>query len=79
MIPLALVRPGSTVRVIEIRGGRGVYSKLRSLGIIEGKILKVISSINGGPVIVEIADSIGSSPRIVLGFGMCMKIFVEEA
>ncbi len=78
MIPLALARPGSIVRVVEIRGGRGTYQKLRDLGILEGRILRIVSSMGRGPVIIEIVDSGTSPPRIALGFGISMKVFVEE-
>jgi len=79
LMPLAFARPGSLVRVVAIRGGRGVYAKLRDLGIYEGKVLRVVSSMGGGPVIVEVVNgSPASSPRVALGFGISMKVLVEE-
>jgi Fe2+ transport system protein FeoA len=32
-MPLAFARPGSIVKVLAIKGGRGVHLKLRDLGI----------------------------------------------
>ena len=78
MIPLAFARPGSLVKVIAIRGGQGIHVKLRSLGIMEGRLLRVVNLMYGGPVIVEVVNHVGSSPRVMLGFGMSMKVFVEE-
>ncbi len=78
MMPLAFARPGSLVRVIAIRGGQGVHAKLRSLGIMEGRLLRVVNLMYGGPVIVEIVNDVGPSPKVALGFGISTKIFVEE-
>lgn len=74
MIPLAFARDGSLVRVVMIKGG-GLRRRLIELGISEGKNLRVVRSLGHGPVIVESAENSG---RLVLGFGVAMKIMVEE-
>lgn len=93
MMPLAYAREGTLVRVVSIRAGRGLYRRLHELGIIEGNLLRVVKSRGPGPVIVEVIDSsppgvrrgyprsfgwriIGG--RLLLGFGVAMKIMVEE-
>ncbi|WFO74959.1 FeoA domain-containing protein [Desulfurococcaceae archaeon MEX13E-LK6-19] len=94
MMPLAYARSGSLVRVVSIRAGVGLARRLRELGIIEGSILRVVRSSGPGPVIVEVIDGVPKErcpwgvggwcsfcyrrPRLVLGAGMAMKVFVEE-
>jgi len=93
MMPLAYARDGALVRVVDIKAGRGLYRRLHELGIIEGKLLRVVKSQGPGPVIIEVIGS--SSPslcgrcsfsfsygaiggRLLLGFGIAKKIMVEE-
>jgi len=40
MIPLTTVSPGREVTLIDIQGGRGLRSKLYSMGLIPGVKLK---------------------------------------
>jgi len=93
MMPLAYAREGALVRVAAIRASKGLYRRLHELGIIEGKLLRVVKSQSPGPVIIEV---ISNSPystcercpyffnygaiggRLLLGFGIAMKIMVEE-
>lgn len=72
MIPLAMVEEGKLVRVAKIIGGRGLISRLSSMGIREGEVIKVISN-NRGPVLISIKEM-----RFVLGLGISHKILVEE-
>jgi len=92
MMPLAYAREGSLVRVSAIRAGKGLYRRLHELGIAEGKILRVVKAQGPGPVIIEIVNnasyvyrgvlrpyySIATGGRLLLGFGVAMKIMVEE-
>jgi len=93
MMPLAYARDGTLVRVVSIRAGKGLYRRLHELGIIEGRLLRVVRSQGPGPVIIEVIDN--ASPnryrkrlcpfncgviggRLLLGLGIAMKIIVEE-
>jgi len=92
MMPLAYVREGSLVRISAIRAGKGLYRRLHELGIIEGKVLRVVKAQGPGPVIIEIINNasyvnggvprfhyyLATGGRLVLGFGVAMKIMVEE-
>jgi len=92
MMPLAYAREGSLVRVSAIRAGKGLYRRLHELGIVEGKILRVVKTQGPGPVIIEIVNNasyvygrvpcpycpIATGGRLLLGFGVAMKIMVEE-
>ena len=70
-MPLALVEPGRRVRVSAIHAGRGMQSRLASLGIRKGTELQVISNSRNGPFIVAIQDF-----RVILGRGMIHRIKV---
>jgi Fe2+ transport system protein FeoA len=71
MTPLSAVSPGQRVEITEIRGGRGLVSKLASMGFYPGVIVEVVSS-RSGPLIVA-KDGV----RLGLGFGMARRIFVR--
>ena len=72
MIPLSRVREGKRVRVLQIIGGWGMISKLREMGIYEGKEITVVRN-SIGPLIVDVDGS-----KVVIGRGMADRILVEE-
>ncbi|MEX2690157.1 MAG: ferrous iron transport protein A [Candidatus Njordarchaeum guaymaensis] len=72
MIPLAIASEGETLRIVSIRGGRGIMRRLADLGLVPGSIVKIIKSVGRGPILLEVKGS-----RIALGRGVCMKVFVE--
>lgn len=78
MIPLAYVREGSIVRVKAIRAGRGLARRLHELGVVEGRLLRVVKSQGPGSVIVEVANGQTLGGRLLLGFGVALKVIVEE-
>ena len=71
MMPLAMVSPGQEVTLIDILGGRGIRSKLYSMGLIPGVKLTVLAT-RGGPIMIAVNDT-----RLALGFGMAKRIMVE--
>ena len=70
--PLSLVPPGEEVIVVAIYGGRGLRARLTDMGLKEGLKLKVLHSSGPGPCIVLVGDT-----RLILGYGMAQKIFVQ--
>ena len=72
MMPLAMVHPGRRVRLVSVNGGRGLQSRLASLGLVPGVEMEVVSSRAHGAFIVEAKGS-----RLMLGRGMVRKILVE--
>ena len=72
MMPLAMVHPGRRVRLVTVSGGRGVRSRLASMGLMPGVEMEVVSRRLQGPFIVEAKGS-----RLMLGRGMVRKILVE--
>lgn len=68
---LAQVGIGETARIMAIEGGRGLRQKLFLRGLIEGKVLRVIS--NYGPVTVEVDRNV-----VAIGRGIAQKIMVTK-
>ena len=69
---LSEVTPGENVKLKAINGGRGLKSKLYSLGLVPGVNLKVLCGESAGPVMICIRDS-----KLALGRGMAEKIIVD--
>ena len=69
--PLTTVNPGQEVTLIDIQGGRGLKSKLNSMGLIPGVKLRIVGN-GGGPIMIAINDT-----RLALGLGMARRIMVE--
>lgn len=66
---LTQLRIGEKARIVAIEGGRGLRQKLFLRGLIEGKVVRMVS--NYGPVIVEVNGNI-----VAIGRGMARKIIV---
>ena len=69
---LSTIDQGKEVTLIDIRGGRGVRSKLYSMGLVPGVNLKILNRSGSGPVMIAVKDS-----RLAIGRGMADKIIVE--
>ncbi len=72
MIPLSMIMPGETVRLMEIRGGRRMRKRLADLGLTIGMTLDVMKTDRHGPMILRVKDS-----RLVIGRGMAHHILVK--
>ena len=71
--PLTELKPGDQGTVVAVKGGRGMQSRLRSLGLIEGQTLRKLSALAwGGPVVVEVKRT-----QVAIGRGMAAKILVR--
>jgi ferrous iron transport protein A len=69
---LSRIDPGTEVTLIDIIGGKGIRSKLYSMGLVPGTSLKVLNRNGRGPLMVAVKES-----RLVIGQGMASKILVE--
>lgn len=69
---LSMIDPGKEVTLIDINGGRGIRSKLYSMGLVPGVSLRILNRNGSGPVMIATRDS-----RLVIGRGMAEKIIVE--
>lgn len=70
-MPLTFVNPGNEVTLIDIDGGRGLRSKLYSMGLFPGVRLSVLGQ-KGGPMMIAVRDT-----RLAIGAGMAKRIMVE--
>jgi len=69
---LSSVNPGENVTLIDIEGGKGIRTKLHSMGLLPGVTIRVLNQSGYGPVIIAVKDS-----RLAIGHGMAGKIIVE--
>lgn len=72
MTELSRVDQGKEVTLVRISGGRGIRSKLYSMGLVPGSSFTVLSRGRGGPVMLRVKDA-----RLAIGQGMAQKILVE--
>lgn len=70
-VGLTQTNVGEQVKIIEIEGGDGLRQKLFLRGLIEGKVIRIVS--NYGPVTVEVERN-----TIAIGRGMAQRIAVER-
>ena len=73
-MPLAMVRPGETVSVVNILGGRGLARRLTDMGLTPGVNIRVLNNHMPGPVMIELRGS-----KVALGHGVSQKIMVRGA
>lgn len=69
---LSHVNAGNEVTLKAICGGRGLRSRLFSMGLLPGTKLRVLNPGGCGPVIIRVRDC-----NLAIGRGMAEKIFVE--
>ena len=69
---LSRINPETEVTLVDITGGRGIRSKLYSMGLVPGVTLRVLNRNGHGPLIVGVKGS-----RLIIGQGMAGKIIVK--
>ncbi len=70
--PLSTAKAGQSVRVVRIDAGRGLNSRLASMGLVANAELKVVSNGHPGPFVLIVKDA-----KVVLGRGVAQKILVR--
>ena len=70
--PLLMAGEGNSVRIAFIDCGHGLQAKLASLGIVNGREIRIIRNRGGGPLVIKAMNG-----RIILGRGMANKISVN--
>jgi ferrous iron transport protein A len=64
---------GNQAKIIGLEGGQELLRKLRTIGIREGKIVKLITTHPmNGPIVIDIEGE-----QIALGRGMARQIMIE--
>ena len=70
-LPIAFLKAGSCAIIKDINAGIGLRRRLEELGLVRGKILKIIKN-DKGPLIIMLGEI-----RLVIGRGAALKIMVE--
>lgn len=73
LIPLSELPPNTEAYVASIQGGRGLISRLATLGFTPGAPVTVVQNFGRGPLIVRVRDT-----RIALGRGEAHHILVHR-
>ena len=69
--PLSIVNEGETVKLISIDAGRGLNSRLASMGLLPNVEITVVNNTHPGPFVIIVKDT-----KMMLGRGMAHKIMV---
>ncbi len=70
--PLSSVKAGNKVVLVRIDAGRGLNSRLASMGLVANAEIRVVSNSHPGPFVIIVKDT-----RVMLGRGMAHKIMVK--
>ena len=72
--PLTELKRGETAEIIAVDGGLAMQQRLNSLGIVQGKIIKKLSTLRmGGPVVLLIDRA-----QVAIGKGMAKRIVIRK-
>ena len=69
--PLSKVKSGEKVRLASIDAGRGLNSRLASMGLLPNTEITIVSNGHPGPFVISVKGS-----KMMLGRGMANKIMV---
>jgi Fe2+ transport system protein FeoA len=69
--PLSKVQAGETVKLERIEAGRGLNSRLASMGLVPDVKIMVVNNSHPGPFVISVRGS-----KMMLGRGMAHKIMV---
>lgn len=65
--------PGQRAKIVELDGGHIFQRKLRTMGIREGKVIRVVAMHPiGGPFVIDVEGEV-----VAIGRGMVRRILVE--
>lgn len=73
VVPLSAMRPGEQGVVVELAGGRGLLSRMASLGFTPGADITVMQNFGRGPLIARVRDA-----HIALGRGEARRLYVRR-
>lgn len=69
--PLSSTKAGEKVRLVSIDAGRGLNSRLASMGLLPNVEITVVNNGHPGPFVISVKGS-----KMMLGRGMAHKIMV---
>lgn len=71
--PITNIKAGKEATIVKLTGGRGFQKRLRTIGVREGKIIKIVTKHPlGGPIVIEVEGRM-----VTIGRGMAQRIIVE--
>lgn len=70
--PLSTVATGEKVRLVRVEAGRGLNSRLASMGFVPDVEITVVSNGHPGPFVIIVKDV-----KMVLGRGVARKVLVR--
>jgi len=73
VISLVRCKSGQKVKIVRTRGGRGLKSRLKGIGLLPGMVIDIVQNDFPGPIII----SIKNGDRLVIGKGMARHILVK--
>ncbi len=65
--------PGQPAQVVELCGGRGMVSRMVSLGFTPGAAIHMVQNFGHGPLIVSVRET-----RVALGRGEAKTVIVRQ-
>ena len=68
-LPLTMISPGETARIVAFKGGTSLKKRLTDMGLVCGQDIQVLGK--SGPIILNVKGS-----RIAIGKGIAQKILV---
>lgn len=73
-VPLTSLLPGERARIVALGHGKGRQHHFRTMGLMEGKIVRVIATQPArGPFVIDVEGT-----QIAIGRGMAHHIVVER-
>jgi ferrous iron transport protein A len=72
-MPLIMYEEGSTVKITQIQGGKGLVKRMKEMGLGIGSNVKIIKNNRPGGLVLEVMDS-----KLCIGKGVAFKIRAEE-
>jgi ferrous iron transport protein A len=70
--PLSTVRSGEKARLVRINAGRGLNSRLASMGLVPNVEITVVGGGHPGPFVISVKNC-----KMMLGRGIARKIMVS--
>jgi len=72
--PLTALLPGEKARIVALGHGKGRQRHLRTMGLMEGKIVEMVAMQPArGPLVINVDGT-----QIAIGLGMARRILIEK-
>lgn len=73
-VPLTTLFPGERAKIISLGHGAGIQRHLRTMGLMEGKIVTIIAAQPArGPFVIDVEGT-----QIAIGRGMVRRILIQK-